>query len=198
MYQESITNLLERSSKETIEEGREWYKVARDYCKNISNSTKTKLNIVVGVLALLSPRNKWERNKLDTYNLIKGYKENTLDNCKVCTYSKNKKKAIELIETNNIDLIRGNKVRAFYLNILFPNRASLVTIDTWISRGLEVDKLTPHIYKQIESDYYKVYKKINYLLPHEIQAINWIYIRGIYNNKVKEIKQADPQYTLGN
>jgi len=183
VYRESIIELLESASPSMIEEGKGWYREARDYCVEISKRTKIKLDIVVGVLAILSPRNRWERNKIDTLNLIKGYREKDIDRYKICTYNRNKYKALKLLRNKDIRIISGNKVKAFYLNILYPERSTLVTIDTWICKGLRINKLTPVIYKRVESEYYEVSKNIRDLLSHQIQAINWINIRGQEENK---------------
>lgn len=182
MYRENIIELLESASPEVKEKGINWYREAREYCVNVSKKTRVRLDIVIGILAILSPRNKWERNKLDTMNLIRGFKEGNSKDYKIYTYNRNKEKALRLLRYKDKRLIKGNKVKAFYLNILYPERVTLVTVDTWICKGLGIDKLTPNTYKTVESEYYEVYRDIRYLLPHQIQAVNWINIRGQIDN----------------
>jgi hypothetical protein len=84
--------------------------------------------------------------------------------------------------------LRGDKVTAFYDNLLHPETSDKVTIDTWIRRvalnELDVRK-TPAIpsklYYTIADAYRLAASKIG-VLPHQLQATNWLTVIQISLN----------------
>jgi hypothetical protein len=89
----------------------------------------------VGVIAALSPNNKWERNCIDAEAMIKTWAiGGDYDMIKVCTFNPNKAKAVailsldmESVDTEAIpNILNGQKVVAFYRSIMGDKNAVCV------------------------------------------------------------------------
>lgn len=93
-------------------EGMAWYVRAKDLAIAICRQYPVSPYQAVGVIAALSPHNKWERNVADAENLIRVFcaDPESVDSVKVCTFGKNKAKAIAIL--NLADGANGGDVRA--------------------------------------------------------------------------------------
>lgn len=93
-------------------EGMAWYGRAKDLAVAICRQYPVSLYQAVGVIAALSPRNKWERNVADAENLIRVFCDDaeSVDSVKVCTFGSNKAKAIAIL--NLPEGATGDEVRA--------------------------------------------------------------------------------------
>ena len=122
---ENIKGVYYLSKAYEKKHGENWYKIANKSCRDIAKKTTMHSAIVVGVLAALSPNNKWERNVIDAENMCVAYKSGIpLSEVKVCTYNANKEKAIKILGlldsgSSNVyldirDILNGNKVKAFF------------------------------------------------------------------------------------
>ena len=187
-----------------IEFGLTWYARAYKQCQQISKTHKVPLVKVVGVLAALSPNNKWERNVMDTMNMCYAYVNNEqYSDVKVCTYNANKDKAIRILEITKTNwdytpnwvvkeietILSGRKTTAFFRCI--DNHTS--NIDTVCVDGHAKNiytgerhalssngsNMTPRQYRVITESYIKAAKLYNKkhgttILPYQVQAITWV------------------------
>jgi hypothetical protein len=83
-------------------DGKRWYLRANDKALAISFVYDVPFMAVVGVIAALSPNNRWDRNLRDAEGLIRLFTVGGRPACeslKVCTYGANKEKAIRILET---------------------------------------------------------------------------------------------------
>lgn len=156
--------------------GKSWYRLAKQYCEELSQKYNVPTYKVVGVLSALSPRNKWERNKIDTETMLKHGLSGTYS-----TFGNNVKKAYKILHCNNIievvKLLNARKTTAFFYNIYNPN-SNKVTIDVWALRVASVDKqsLTPKQYDALQDVYIEVANELE-LKPYELQAMTWGVLR---------------------
>jgi len=99
--------------------GIQWYANAYEIASKLSNKYSVDINQVVGIIAALSPNNEWQRNCIDTENLLRMWsnfkdidlsKKDKLDlviikRClklvKVCTFNANRDKAIKILMIKN-------------------------------------------------------------------------------------------------
>jgi len=179
------TNLMNaynmRTSKD-IEEGLAWYPRAHDICAHIGKELDFNSQSVAHALSALSPRNKWERNIIDTRNVLEAVNDGkTPDDVKVCTFNNNKIKAFEIARgTRTIDNA-SPKTYSFVKNIAELDDTK-ITIDVWHLRagfGQTIESgLTPYRYKVIEDITLKCAHEVG-LKGYEFQAIVW----GIVRNK---------------
>ena len=106
----NIENVFKSASKERIAETRKWYFDAQKFTETLSSKFNHELSSqkIAGVIAALSPRNEWNRNKFDAETLCKEFLSNkyyqlnlfgyhVLLNSKVCTFHANKSKAIKIL-----------------------------------------------------------------------------------------------------
>jgi hypothetical protein len=180
-----------------LHEGHQWYDNAREVCQHIADNTSLSLDTVVGVLAALSPNNRWDKNVADTERLIKVSQagEDT-DLIKVSTYGKNKEKAIRILTGESPNAVLGGlKVRAFYRCIL---GSDAVCIDghayaIWAGERISTTKtpsISPKLYAAIANDYRIAAERISQikgveLAACQVQAVTWVVWRNHFGGKRK-------------
>jgi hypothetical protein len=187
------------ASQAEIQEGRAWYSQANLACRVIADTYQVEggYQRVAGVIAALSPNNRWSRNVRDAESLIKTYTiGGEIDAVKVSTFSKNKEKAIKILNGEGIlDVLGGLKVRAFYSCIIGGED---VCVDghafaIWSGQRIatsKTPKISENLYRQIADDYNQAARVINYVTgdcytPSQIQAITWVTWRNLFNGEAK-------------
>ena len=73
MSTKNVNNINAIYSLSTIQEkidGANWYESAHKIALNLADNYGLTLQTAAGVIAALSPRNKWTRNVIDAENLI--------------------------------------------------------------------------------------------------------------------------------
>ena len=198
----SVENILAIYKMATPEEKRDgivWYADALRDCTRIALDTSVPLHIVVGVVASLSPNNKWERNIQNAKDLIHAcVNGDGIDSVKVCTYHKMKEKAWSILEAmpdhdGVITILNGQKIVSFYRNIMGDDTC---TIDgharniAYAERvGLTDDKTNIGVkeYRTLQAEYVQAAKRTRVngraLKAFELQAITWVTWRRIHNIK---------------
>jgi hypothetical protein len=178
--------------------GCDWYAKAYQIASVIASEFGLQVETVAGVISALSPNNKWERNCQDAENLIAAYMaggKEAAAGVKVCTYGKNKEKAIAILSCD-IDqiavILNGRKVVAFYYCIsqIYLDR---VVIDghaysIWLGERLtmkEVPSIGKKLYESIVADYVAAAAYLNKehdltLTGYQLQAITWVCHKRIH------------------
>lgn len=168
--------------------GAEWYPAANKAASIMAQRYNVTLETAAGVIAALSPNNKWERNLSDADSMIRAYSTgdyNAADSIKVGTYNANKVKALKILSGDNcLQVLGGLKVRAFYDCIIGGDS---VCVDghayaIWTGQYIpttKTPKITPKVYAAIAADYRTAADTINSILRAEysaaqIQAITWL------------------------
>jgi len=108
------------------EDGRLWYPQALQIARGLAARYYVSTECAAGVLAALSPRNKWTRNCVDAEALISTFKADSESavGLKVCTFGANKAKALRILTENPIkservlEILSGPKLREFYSCIM--------------------------------------------------------------------------------
>ena len=198
----SVENILKIYKLATPEEKRDgvvWYANAYADCSRIALDLSVPVHIVTGVVAALSPNNKWERNVVNAHALIEGHLNGDgIDDIRVSTYNAMKRKAWHLLEEmpdheGVIDILNGQKIVAFYRNIMGDDTCTVdghaKNIYYGERHGLTDDKtnVTKKEYKTISDAYVKAGKRVRVngrsLKAFEIQAITWVVWRRVHNIK---------------
>ena len=86
-HAKNILNVFDQVTPSELQHGLTWYEQAKVYGQVIADKYEIPLHISVGVIAALSPTNKWERNLIDAENMVKifidgGY----VETCMPCTH----------------------------------------------------------------------------------------------------------------
>lgn len=176
VIQNKIMTHAINADQTTINHGMSWYEQAHYEALSLSLASGYSLRQCVGVLAALSPNNKWERNKIDAANFLAVPSLDT----KVCTFMNQRKKALAilLVDTDEAieKILNGDKTRNFYNNILYFDSSKRVTVDMWAYRSVNLEP-KKKFYRLVESAYSNVAKDLE-MLPHQLQAIVWGVVRG--------------------
>lgn len=176
-------------------EGKEWYKVGHNFCLRVAKENKIDHKTVAAIVSALSPANKWHLNLINAESLIRAYRRGEDPNAvSVTTYNRCKKKAIEILETNAKKLAftgTNYKTFCFFHNLAFP-LSNRVTIDRWVIRLLNPRNkalaLKGKRYLRVENEFTKAAKELG-ILPKELQAIVWIYIRDLPRKRKSPTKK---------
>lgn len=184
----NIKKVLEAADKESFEFGREWYNIANQIAKNEVIRGKYNLAQVVGVIAALSPLKSWEQNVTLARQFIREGK-------RAGTFKAMVNKADKILSLENpskdevVEILNGQKIVNFFLNIYFPNKDVAVTIDRHaigvailgLDRvSLDAKELAPtkaqfeflvHCYKWAAAEYD--------LSAIQVQAITWEHFRKL-------------------
>jgi hypothetical protein len=187
--EEVIANLLamwERVTPEQYEQGKNWYLKAHDFAVGLTmqhwlarkENTVTK---VCGVIAALSPRNRWEDNKKDAVNVLFDWSQNKdLKDTALSSTHPKIENVIRILEGVYPTKTLGQKARSFFNCILNP-LCDDVCVDSWAARAAGYNErwISKENYPVLQ-DYYREAAKSVGLghTPALFQAIVWVVYRG--------------------
>lgn len=181
----NILKVYRRATDNDIAHGLEWYDRAKRMAEWIALDVGLSVNTVIGVMAALSPNNRWERNCKDTETMCRAFVEgDCMSDFKVSCYNTMKEKAWSILVdelTDDDDILsrlNGQKIRSFYSNIRGLNEVTIdghaLNIALGIRQGLTTDKtnMGKKVYRQMQEAYVRAAKRVG-IRPHELQAITW-------------------------
>lgn len=202
-HTDSILATYFQSSILDRQEGMNWYQNAYDICASLANKYDVTVDIVAGVVAALSPNNKWKSNILDAEIMLRAYTHDIdYSQVKVSTYTINKDKAATILDLRLnrdgiIKVLRGNKTIAFFLCIASNGNSDTPCIDghafnIWngtVSNLKEVPSLSDKTFKMIQNAYRDAAKIVSdvtgvYHSAAQVQAITWVCYRRLHKNMV--------------
>lgn len=188
------------ASQADILSGLNWYQRAYDLAvKFIHTYDGLTMGQAVGVIAALSPNNKWERNCINAEAMIKTWSiGGDYNMTKVCTFNPNKQKAIDILslDMESVDteaipkILNGQKVVAFYRSIMGDKNAVCVdghAYAIFIGERVLTSKtpsITPKLFETIQRAYQLVAKRSADLCgielsPTQVQAVTWVTYRRL-------------------
>ena len=196
----NISGMLQLTSQADILAGIEWYARALRFARMLVHAYDgLTLDQAVGVLAALSPNNKWTRNCVDAEAMIKAWHMGVDPfSVKVCTYNPNKTKAAAILaltandlETDTIaEILNGRKVVAFYRSIMGDPDAVCVdghAYAVWIGERIPTTQ-TPSIGVKLYADIARAYQLVAKrsfnlcgvtLNATQVQATTWVTYRRL-------------------
>ena len=194
---DNIIKIYKLATPEEKRDGIGWYANAYSDCNRIALDLSVPVHIVTGVVAALSPNNKWDRNVVNARELIQAFVNgDDMDSVKVSTYHTMKKKAWSILEDmpdheGVVVLLNGQKIVSFYRNIMGDDTCTVdghaKNIYYGERHGLTDDRTNvgKKEYKTISDAYVKAGKRVRVngrsLKAFEIQAITWVVWRRIHN-----------------
>ena len=178
------------------QDGITWYPNAYQIALNLAERYQTITPAqAIGVIAALSPRNRWERNIQDADAIISAFNAGGAEQAmltKVCTFTSNKAKAVKILNlaagyqgmTEVLEILSGPKLREFASCIA---GRSDVCIDghafcIWAANrtGLkDVPAIGVKLRREIKADYQTAADDLS-ITPSACQAITWITWRRIH------------------
>ena len=181
----NILKLYRQATQEDTVNGVEWYARAERMAKAIAVDSDLPLPTVIGVMAALSPNNRWERNCRDAATMCQAWQNGEgMDSFKVSCYNTMKAKAWVILDlglTDDEDILshlNGQKIRSFYSNIRGLEEVTIdghaLNIARGKREGLTSDKtnMGKREYRELQNAYVRAAKRVR-VKPHVLQAITW-------------------------
>ena len=179
-----------------IAEGQAWYSTAEAIAQRLGIRYGIHEAEAAGVIAALSPRNKWKRNVQDAEALISAYVAVGAEQAmltKVCTFTNNKKKAVRILsagvltDADVLEILSGPKLKEFYscirgiADICIDGHAFCI----WNGgrTGLaDVPAIGVKLRREIKADYAQAAEDLG-LTAAALQAITWVAWRRLHGVK---------------
>jgi hypothetical protein len=182
-YSENLENILNNASENSINSGLNWYDDFYLWSESLAKKYNYNTFVIAQVFSALSPRNKLEKNKIDTISVLNAIKNNlTPEQIKVSTFHNNKNKAFDIAKGLKQITKDSLKTYSFCKNVGELN-SNFVTIDVWQLRALSLKKEnktpTKLEYLQLVDLHQKIAQKNN-ILGYQLQAITWEELRNNY------------------
>ena len=191
-YAKSITAVFEQATEDELNHGLTWYNEAKQECQVMADKYQLPLRIVVGVVAALSPTNRWSRNLIDAGNMLRvytdgGYVESTLP----CTYKTMRDKAWSILQTNPhsdddvLFILKGPKISDFFACIM-GHDVCVIDGHAWCiaNNDRRTMQEVPNIGKKLRCNIQAAYSeagKEKGLTAFQMQATTWVTWKRIHN-----------------
>jgi len=195
MSVQSIIAVYKLASVADKQQGQSWYARALVFAVRLGDLYNIETTTIVGVIAALSPRNRWERNMQDAESMVKvaasGGTYKDLMKLKVCTFKTGKDKAARILSENITDrdallaTLKGPKLCEFFNCIL--GDSGDVCIDghaysIWVGDRItlaNVPSIGKKLRQTIKADYQAAAQSLG-VAPHVVQAITWVCWKRIH------------------
>ena len=180
-----VIETLGEADRDSHEEGVGWYHIAHSIGADLAKKYKVPTMQSIGVLAAFSPMTNWGENirlageAFESFNSsgqVGGHTGN------VCT------KAVAILNgADPGDVLKGFKVRSFYLNMLRPDRPGPVTVDRHAldllcnGRGANPKLLERAGVYSYAAGCFRAAAREMRILPHQAQAIAWVHWRKVHD-----------------
>ncbi len=176
--------ILERWHQSTSlqkQQGRTWYLSAHDFALSLSFRFSVPLSTSAGVIAALSPKNKWKDNQKDAELVLElestGQRQSITRDKFSSTYPK-VSNVLNILNGINPDNTLGQKAKSFYRCIYNP-MTNEVCVDTWAAKIVNYrERWVSRTDYPIIQTYYQIAAETVGTLPPIMQATTWIQIRG--------------------
>ena len=193
MTASNILAVFELATAAELVHGETWYPSALKVAKQLAKTYGVHEAEAAGVIAALSPRNKWERNLQDAESLIaawvKGGAEAALLT-KVCTFTGNKAKAVRILEAGVLTdadvlaILSGPKLREFYScirglpDVCIDGHAYSIWTGGRVTLA-DVPRIGVKLRREIKNAYAEAAAAAG-ISPSEMQAVTWCAWRRIH------------------
>lgn len=189
----NILKVFRLATENEVHNGTVWYGIAQHEAANIAYAFDLPIRIVVGVIAALSPNNKWERNITNASDMIAVYlRGGDVNECKPSTYLKMRDKAWSILQQmpatddDVIKILNGQKIVSFFRNILGHDTCTVDGHAFNIANGKRIGLTDPEVniskgqYRELQNAYSRAGKRVG-LKSYQIQAITWVAWKRMHN-----------------
>lgn len=190
----NILTVLKKATKDEIDYWSNWYQHAHAHVAELAQRYDLPLPVTAAVVAVLSPNLGWRINLMAAQRLIENWLmlegEKDLGPLeKVPAYKTNVYKALKILDTGDVGIVKGPKVSVFFHSLLNPDRVEreLVldghAINVW--RGIKTPLKNLKQPNKLEReaiihDYKKVADLVG-LTPQQLQAVTWFIWKSVKN-----------------
>ena len=188
-----------RAKPQDVAHGIAWYAEAYEECRTIADEYRLPVYVVVGVVAALSPNNRWTTNIKNARDLIDCYSHGIdMDRVSVCTYSAMKRKAWSILEDRPIRLVEhdtvivdetkerlnGRKIVCFYENIMGEDTCTIdgharnIAYNERVNLTDNKTNIGIREYANLQEAYRQAAKRCTVngrkFKAYELQAVTWV------------------------
>lgn len=165
---------------EHIEEGKAWYRGARQEAGALASTFGVDLQIAVALQAAYSINNTWSNTRGFVYRTLERWANG--DKAPGTGLVSTVGMVHRVLHKNDPDQLTGNKVRDFYQAILTGGNHPRPVIDRWMAR-IFLDDMTfqgtvnTSMYHRAQGCYIEAAGLLNHH-PADLQAVAWCAVRG--------------------
>ncbi len=188
-----------RAKPQDVAHGIAWYAEAYEECRLIADKYDLPIYIVVGVVAALSPNNRWTTNVTNARDLIDAFVNGRdMDSVSVCTYSAMKRKAWSILDDRPIRLVEhdtviadetkerlnGRKIVCFYENIMGEDTCTIdgharnIAYNERVNLTDNKTNIGVKEYANLQEAYRQAAKRCTVngrkFKAYELQAVTWV------------------------
>jgi hypothetical protein len=161
-----IASMLGLASQADLAAGIEWYARAERLGHRLATEYGCTFEQAVGVIAALSPNNRWARNCIDAEAMIQAWSVGVDPlSVTVCTYGAMRSKAAQILDLASPDretiagILNGRKITAFFLSITGVSDAVCVdghAYAIWVGQRITTTN-TPSLGVKLYADIARAY-----------------------------------------
>jgi hypothetical protein len=196
---DNILSVYAQAMRVERQEGREWYRKANAITRELAEKHDRPIAEVAGIISILSPSNRWDRNVEDADTLLTAHAAGLgPDEFRVSTYAANRRKAWWMLEEKSTpeEMFgkRAPKTCAFFRLIALPSSPDVVidghafSIAIGVRTVLQSDEI-PNLeykgrYERISSAYREAALRLG-LRASEVQAVTWLVWRRLHLSETR-------------
>lgn len=196
---QNILNVYRQTSPEERDFWGKWYIGAHDVVSKLADKYDIPMDVAAGVVAVLSPGNRWWINVRIADKLMLFWSNDAIDILgPLSAYPDSLGKALMILNgADPVDVVHGPKVEVFYDSLIDPEglRRSIVldghALNIWSGRKVslkEAIKPSDDLRDEIEDDYREAAARLR-ISPQALQATTWYVWRFVTDpNNVKPRK----------
>ena len=206
---DNIIAMRRKAKRNDVAAGVAWYANAYDACMAIALRYDVPVHIVVGVVAALSPNNRWNTNLVNGEAIVRAFLDGDgMDSVSVCTYTTMKRKAWSILEampmrykSANADadnklydevkpILNGKKIVCFYENIMGDDTCTIdgharnIAYNERVNLTDNRTNIGIKEYANLQEAYRQAAKRCKVdgrqMKPYELQAITWVTWRKLH------------------
>ena len=179
-----------RAKPQDVAAGIAWYAEAYEECRLIAWQHNLPVYAVVGVVAALSPNNRWTTNITNARDLIDAFvNDRDMDSVSVCTYSAMKRKAWDILVTavrpgEMKAHLNGRKIVCFYENIMGEDTCTIdgharnIAYNERVNLTDNKTNIGVREYANLQEAYRQAAKRCTVngrkFKAYELQAVTWV------------------------
>tara|TARA_R100000278_G_scaffold33168_1_gene30177 strand:+ start:412 stop:1035 length:624 start_codon:yes stop_codon:yes gene_type:complete len=179
-----------RAKPQDVAAGIAWYAEAYEECRLIAWQHNLPVYAVVGVVAALSPNNRWKTNITNARDLIDAFvNDRDMDSVSVCTYSAMKRKAWDILVTavrpgEMKAHLNGRKIVCFYENIMGEDTCTIdgharnIAYNERVNLTDNKTNIGVKEYANLQEAYRQAAKRCTVngrkFKAYELQAVTWV------------------------
>ena len=191
-YIKNILQVYKQCTDDEIAHGMRWYAEAKEKAYVICDQYELPLHVVVGVIAALSPTNKWNMNLRNAEDMCRIFTDGGyVEDCKPSTYKTMRDKAWSILKsmpdtkTEVATILNGLKITDFFWCIMGDDTC-VIDGHAWCIANYDRRKLqdVPNIGKKLRQELQEAYVLAaveHGMKAYQMQAATWVAWKRIHN-----------------